>query len=134
MTGWIRAEAIRRLLREQNKESCLSLLTEALRSQDRHVVRSAIDGLQCLGDSRAIPALETIAFAPHHPLALHARRAIERIAGDQAEVLTLVRASREETAAEELLRPVRPHDDAPHSLLRSLNRLDFSAKPESSRK
>ena len=54
-----------------------------------------------------MPALEAIAFASRHPLAAQARRAIERLAGPQAEVLTLVRASQEETMPEELLRPAR---------------------------
>ena len=108
MTDWIRAEAIRRLLREQNGGICLAILSDALRSGDRQVARSAIDGLQQLGNGRAVPALEAIAFTPGHPLAGRARHAIERLAGPQAEVLTLVRASREETAPEELLRAARP--------------------------
>lgn len=108
MTDWIRTEAILRLRREQDGETCLAILSEALHSLDRQVVRSAIDGLQVLGNRRAVSALEVIAFTSRHPLAPRARHAIERIAGAQAEVLTLVRASREETAAEELLRAARP--------------------------
>ncbi len=86
MTDWIRAEAIRRLLREQKGDICLAILSEALRSGERQVARSAIDGLQQLGNSRAVPALEAIAFTSGHPLAGRARHAIERLAGPQAEV------------------------------------------------
>lgn len=108
MTGWIRAEAMRGLLREHSGDTCLLVFSDALQMEDLSVVRSAIIALQCLGNARAVPALETLAFTTGHPLSLPARRAIERLAGTQAEVLTLVRASREDVEAEELLRAARP--------------------------
>ena len=108
MTGWMRAEAMRGLLREHPADICLTIFSDALRAEDQSVVRSAIIGLQCLGNPRAVPALETLAFTTGHPLSLPARRAIERLAGTQAEVLTLVRASKEDVEAEELLRAARP--------------------------
>ena len=55
MMGWIRAEAIRRLLREHEGETCLSILCKALDWEDRAVALSAIDGLQIWGIAAPCP-------------------------------------------------------------------------------
>ena len=110
MAGWIRAEAIRRLLDERPLDS-LPILQNALRNPDRHVALSAIEGLQRLGDARIVPELEAIAFTAGHPLARRARRAIEHLAGTQTPSLVLMRPSRSDPAPTELLRAAVPLPD-----------------------
>jgi hypothetical protein len=121
MTGWIRAEAIRRLLDERPLDS-LVVLQNALRDPDRHVSLSAIEGLQRLGDPSIVPELEAIAFTAGHPLALRARRAIENLAGAQTPSLVLIRPSHSDPAQDELLRaaiplPDRDRETDAHALL-----------------
>ena len=113
MTGWIRAEAVRRLLDERLHDS-LAVLQNALRDADRHVSLSAIEGLQRLGDPSVVPELEVIAFTAGHPLALRARRAIEHLAGTQTPSLILMRPSHSDPAPDELLRAAIPLPQKDH--------------------
>ena len=104
LTASIRMEAINRLLCE-HRSVCVDVLIDALQSEDRQVALTAIDGLQKLKDRRSLPYLYVIAFGSGNALASRARRAIERIAGNQADALILLRAAREPRAHEVLLRP-----------------------------
>lgn len=103
LTDALRAEAVRGLLNEHRGEA-LRVFRRALAAQDQAVVLSAIRGLQYLGDARALPALQAIAFSFGHPLANYARRAVERLAGSNADALILLRPSEAEISPEELLR------------------------------
>jgi hypothetical protein len=111
MTAWIRAEAISRLLYE-HRGAAITVLLDALQSEDRHVALSAIDGLQRLKDRRALPSLQSIAFGTGHLLAAPARRAVERIAGRQAAPLILMRAAQRPDEPGDLLRPASTEPDA----------------------
>jgi hypothetical protein len=123
MTAWIRMEAVARLL-SQHRANCLELLVAALSDSDRHVVATAIDGLRLLRDRRALPHLQTIAFQAGHVLAAPARRAVEQIAGSQADALILLRAATEPSNPEELLRGATPDArvDTPAALVRPVSR------------
>ncbi len=107
LTHYLRWEAVRGLLTEHRTAS-FSILARALESEDFSVVHTAILGLRRLGDPRALPGLQSIAFAPGHPLAIEARSAIEALAGSLSEPLVLLRAAEPEAGPEELLRPAEP--------------------------
>ena len=118
LTDQIRATAIHRLLTEYPEVS-FDYLVSALQNSDSSVGKTAILGLQRLGDRSALPSLQAIAFAPGHPLASSARRAVERLLGPQADSLSLLRASHPVVYPEELLRPASAQPDtAPETLLR----------------
>jgi hypothetical protein len=122
LTYHVRAMALRGLLAEQGAAS-LELLLSALACEDMAVVRTAILGLQRLGDRRSLPALQAIAFGKNHPLASRARAAVQIIAGAQSEALTLLRASETDAPPEELLRSLtatRAELEAEHTLVRSM--------------
>jgi HEAT repeat protein len=122
LTDCVRVVAVRGLLADY-PERAFRTLTELLDCEDTSVGQSAIAGLIRLRDRRALPALQAIAFASGHPLASAARRAVEAIAGRQADSLVLLRASQSETPSPELLRPSAPTpaaDDETQTLLRPL--------------
>jgi len=107
LTDHIRAAALKGILAQYPDES-FAVLARSLQSGDISVMRTAVSGLCKIQDSHALPLLEPIAFASNHPLALDARRAIERIAGSEAESLILVRGSRADanvTIPDDLVRP-----------------------------
>jgi hypothetical protein len=104
-TDWIRDLAVEVVL-TWNREMTFAALLEALAAPDHFVGHTAITGLRRLGDLRCIPYLERIVVSGGHPLALHARHAIERLAGAEAATLTLLRAAQEDEAPNELLRPM----------------------------
>lgn len=106
LTDRIRSTALRGLLAEY-PDAALDFLLEVLQTEGDHsVARTAIEGLLRLNDRRALPALQSIAFSVGHPLAVPARRAIERLMGTQADALILLRAAEPESHDEELLHPV----------------------------
>ncbi len=103
----LRALALRGLLTEYPRQS-FDALRDALHSADMSVCRTALLGLQRLGDPRALPLLQPIAVTRGHPLVTQARYAIERLAGPEADVLALLRAGRPESEPDSLLRPAEP--------------------------
>lgn len=104
LTGPLRSVGVRGLLLEYPAESFRALAC-AVQSGDLAVVHTAILGLHRLGDKRALPLLQSIAFTPRHPLAHIARVAIEELAGAEADPLVLLRTAEPEVEPEELLRP-----------------------------
>ncbi len=105
LTAHVRAAALRGLLTE-HLHHCLEGLIELLTEEDPAVGQTAILGLLRLGDRRALPSLQAIAFGKGHPLANQARTAVEVLAGAKSDSLVLLRAAApEDTPAEELLRP-----------------------------
>lgn len=119
LTRSIREEAALHLIRHYPKQ-CYAWLLDALASEDLSVARTAIWSLERLGDRRALVPLQTIAFTPGHPLAAHARQAVERLAGAKADSLTLLRTSIPEVDDSDLLHPVMKQTEAgpPDELLR----------------
>ncbi|HZP84546.1 MAG TPA: hypothetical protein VFB21_23125 [Chthonomonadaceae bacterium] len=104
LTAHVRSVGVRGLLLEYPAESFRALACAA-QSDDLAVVHTAILGLHRLGDKRALPVLQSIAFTPRHPLAHIARVAIEELAGAKSDPLALLRAAQPEVEPEELLRP-----------------------------
>jgi hypothetical protein len=116
----IRMEAVTRLQYDYGIER-EDLLIQALRDMDPQVVATAIDGLGLLSARKALPYLHKIAFGTGHPLAMKARRAIERIVGGRSEALTLMRAAQPPIVADELLRAANgERDDDPETLVRTV--------------
>lgn len=110
LTDNIRAAALRGML-VQYPSDCLSALLSAFQHQDLSVMRTALGGLHKLRDKRALPCLQAVAFAPNHPLALEARRAVEQIVGSRADSLLLLRGAHADANVyrdDALLRPASP--------------------------
>lgn len=107
-TDAIRAAGLRGL-RLQQADDANATLMEILTHHDLSVVRTAIQGIQRTRCHEALPILQSIAFGLHHPLSRDARRAIERILGESAEPLLLLRGSvplDSTIDSEDLLRPL----------------------------
>lgn len=111
LTHTLRLEAIRGLL-VRDPEMRLQVFTDALQSRDLSVVRTTIGGMRRGGDRRAAAYLHPIAFGGGHPCAELAREAYARLIGSQADPLTLLRPSQEQTAPDELLRPAAAADNS----------------------
>ncbi len=110
LTDHIRAAALRGLL-DQYSAGAFEAFTEGILSDDISVMRTSIMGMRRLRDLRALPLLQPIAFAQSHPLALETRKAIESIAGANAESLVLMRSSHADAnvaQVEGLVRPAPP--------------------------
>ena len=120
LTGALRLEAVRGLLL-RDAELRLQVFADALQSRDLTVVRAAIGGMRRGGDRRGAAFLHPLAFGGGHPCANLAREAYARLVGSQAAPLTLLRASQEPVAPEELLRPAEATDNTQdrYDLLRS---------------
>lgn len=122
LTDNVRLVGIRGLLYHYPAES-FDLLREVLFDEDTSVGQTAIQGLLWLRDKRALVPLQQLAFSPGHLLAGTARRAIQTLAGEEAEALTLLRAANSGSAPDQLLRPAHalPSEvEDPASLLRSI--------------
>ena len=116
----VREEAALALIEFLGTDS-FALFIEAL-GATRHEVRgTAILALGRLGEARAVPYLQPIAFDPDSLLAPHALQALAVIRQNNPEMMTLLRgSSMQDTQPETLLRPLpfaRP-DSAPELLLR----------------
>jgi hypothetical protein len=121
LTDRIRAAALRGLLTQYPQEA-FGACERGLKTDDVGVMRTAIAGMSRLLDVRALPLLQPIAFSAHHPLALESRKAIENIAGTEAESLTLMRSSHADanvTVHFDLVRPADCGEAETADLLRS---------------
>ena len=110
LTDLIRLAALRGLI-GQYPDDAFQICAQALQADDISVNRTAVAGLHRIQDRRALPLLQPIAFSERHPLTQEARRAIETIAGSQAEPLTLLRGSHADanvTVHDSLLRALDP--------------------------
>lgn len=115
----VRKEAVLLLLHQPDRERACARLMQALAHPNPAVQLTTMYGLAEMRDPRAIDALLPIASDPDSPIRDEAQELIARLGHDAPDVLTLLRAApRHIPAPGELLRPTRPEEDDPHTLLR----------------
>ncbi len=122
----VRMQAVLMLLQAQDHSSALRKLMQTVTYPNPAVQITALYGLEILRDTRAINALLPIAQDERSPIREDARELVALLGTKGSGALTLLRASgRHEDATDELLRPLRPRNDEPQTLMRSISPPSF---------